>query len=88
MYLLPIGFCLALFKLTDHQGYFIIIFSSLFFWGLVVCIAAIRKGLREACRLHSVKIIVNDGDEPALVETHRNIEVVATFTYHNAFQLL
>ncbi|XP_023320829.1 uncharacterized protein LOC111695661 [Eurytemora carolleeae] len=59
----------TIYKTTARpEGYFILIFTSLFLWGISVGIMALRKRIREDSRLQHVKILINNSDEPALLE--------------------
>ena len=50
------------------QGYFVLLSCFLLMWITAVGVMAARKKTKEESRLHSVKILVNDSEEPILLE--------------------
>jgi hypothetical protein len=50
------------------QGYFILLSSVLSIWSTAIGVMACRKKFKENSRLHSVKIVLNESEEPVLLE--------------------
>ena len=67
------------------QGYFLVLSSSLSIWSIAIGLLAYRKKVKEEARLHSVKIVLNDSEEPVLLE--ENLSFVRYSSYSGTSQV-